>query len=119
MKPVESRQAQQMHVPIHPSKIEYNLSPTQDQASTALEEDPSPIQDQASTALGSTSTVRKLQNAPSTRDKHMYAARLEVGAFVDSEISINKMLTDGQNFNTRVLHKLYTYCMIRRKFEKS
>ena len=57
MKPVESRQAQQMHVPIHPSKIEYNLSPTQDQASTALEGDPGPIQDQAKTALGSASTL--------------------------------------------------------------
>ena len=50
---------------------------------------------------------------------HMYTTRFEVGAFVDSEISVNKMLTNGQNLNAHVLHKLYTYYVIRRKFEKS
>ena len=102
MKAVESQQAQQIRVPIHPSKVEYSLSPIQDQASTALEGDPSAIQNQASTALGSTSTLKRLQNASSTCDKHMYTTRLEVGAFVDSEISVNKMLTNDQNFNTHV-----------------
>ncbi|KAM0987395.1 hypothetical protein ACFXTH_011519 [Malus domestica] len=29
-----------------------------------------------------------LQNASSTRDKHMYTTRLKVGAFVDIEISV-------------------------------
>ena len=91
MKAVESQQAQQIRVPIHPSKVEYSLSVY----------------------------VKGLQNASSTRDKHMYTTRFEVGAFVDSENSINKMLTDGQNFNTRVLHKLYTYCVIQWKFKKS
>ena len=119
MKSVESQQTQQIYVLIHPSKVEYSLSPIQDQASTAPEGDPSPIQSQASTALGSTSTSRRLQNTSPTYDKHMYTTRIEVGAFVDSEISVNKMLTNGQNLNTHVLHKLYTYCVIRRKLEKS
>ena len=41
-----------------PQQSWIDLSPTQDQASTALEGDPGPIQDQAKTALGSASTLR-------------------------------------------------------------
>ena len=58
--------------------------------------------------LDQTSTLRDFKDASSTRDKHMYTTRFEVGAFVDNEISVNKMLTDGQNVNAHVLHKLYT-----------
>ena len=32
--------------------------------------------------------IKGLQNASPTRDKHMYTTRLEVGAFVDIEISV-------------------------------
>ncbi|KAM1967886.1 hypothetical protein ACFX15_042881 [Malus domestica] len=60
----------------------------QEQASTALEEISSPIQDQASNGPWINIYNKGLQNASSTRDKHMYTTRLEVGAFVDIEISV-------------------------------
>ncbi|KAM1767614.1 hypothetical protein ACFX12_045683 [Malus domestica] len=62
----------------------------QEQASTALEEISSPIQDSSLDGPWIDIYSKGLQNASPTRDKHMYTTCLEVGAFVDIEISVNK-----------------------------
>ena len=49
-----------------------------------------------------------LQNTSPTHDKHMYTTCLEVGAFVDIEISVNKCWPINQSVNAHVLHKFYT-----------
>ncbi|KAM2588897.1 hypothetical protein EV1_046251 [Malus domestica] len=68
--------------------IEEISSPIQDQASTALEEISSPIQDSSLDGPWIDIYSKGLQNASPTRDKHMCTTCLEVGAFVDIEISV-------------------------------